>query len=147
MNQLLKTWWEWQPSLPHSCPLEHRHFTTYIYRQNGGLLCTRLYTYKKRLYKKWPIQFFNHGLPIESLILRDSFTITIKKVLWNKNDRQIRKKIRNRAHWVSSLFLIIINCNLYCNISSNHETPQAWTHAILYIPTIPLLLSFQNSTG
>ena len=20
-------WWEWQPSLPHSCPLKHRYFT------------------------------------------------------------------------------------------------------------------------
>ena len=27
-NQILKSWWEWQPSLPHSCPLEHRHFTS-----------------------------------------------------------------------------------------------------------------------
>ena len=26
-NQILKCLWEWLPSLPHSCPLEHRHFT------------------------------------------------------------------------------------------------------------------------
>ena len=27
-NQILKSWWEWQPSLSHSCPLEHRHFAS-----------------------------------------------------------------------------------------------------------------------
>ena len=27
-NQILKSWWEWQPSLSHSCSLEHRHFTS-----------------------------------------------------------------------------------------------------------------------
>ena len=24
----MKSWWEWQPTLPHCCPLEHRHFTS-----------------------------------------------------------------------------------------------------------------------
>ena len=27
-NRILKSWWEWQPSLPHPCPLKHRHFTS-----------------------------------------------------------------------------------------------------------------------
>ena len=27
-NQTLKSWWEWQPSLSYSNPLEHRHFTS-----------------------------------------------------------------------------------------------------------------------
>ena len=27
-NQILKSWWEWQPSFLHSCPLEHRYFTS-----------------------------------------------------------------------------------------------------------------------
>ena len=25
-NQILKSWWEWQPSFPHSCPLKHKAF-------------------------------------------------------------------------------------------------------------------------
>ena len=33
------SWWEWQPSLSHSFPLEHWHFTSYF-----KILCTILHT-------------------------------------------------------------------------------------------------------
>ena len=28
-NWILKSWWEWESSLSHSCPVEHRQFTSW----------------------------------------------------------------------------------------------------------------------
>ena len=39
LESILKSWWEWQPSLPHSCPPENFQLCT-----KNGILCTILHT-------------------------------------------------------------------------------------------------------
>ena len=43
MYHILKCWWEWQPSLPHSHSLEHRHFTSKTEHPSCQTFWTQVY--------------------------------------------------------------------------------------------------------
>ena len=67
----LKSWWEWQSYLPHSRPLEHRHFTS-----QTGQLCQ---TFWARVYVPYVTLWISENISMEKrkikVAMKDKKTI------------------------------------------------------------------------
>ena len=140
---MLKRWWEWQPYLPHSCPLEHRHFTSnFTPNFFGPSVCIKcllncknapwyFYAYSDLSYATSPtfIEIRSYGNKVET-------TAFFKILLSRKGFRWLNDKKREHKTWIFLLFTLRIQSTVrnLCIISNHKDnfTRQTMTY-ILFI--------------